>query len=82
MKIRNIDLEKDLPKILKIQDIEKAKEILRQKRDEICYPIINRGDLWYRRLSEQQKIELDIWYVGWLDVTKTFIIPTKPTWLK
>ena len=81
MKIRNVDLSKDLLKILKL-DTEKAKEILRQKRDEICYPIINRGDLWYRRLSEQQKTELDIWYTAWLDVTKTFIIPVKPTWLK
>lgn len=81
MKIRNIDLSKDLPKILKL-DTEKAKDILRQKRNELCYPIINRGEAWYKRLTEYQKSELDMWYQAWLDVTNTFIIPVKPLWLK
>lgn len=63
-------------------------EHIRNLRQE-CFAIINRGELWYNRLSESQKQELDVWYQAWLDVTEdtnkdengNYIIPEKPSWL-
>lgn len=54
---------------------------LQFKRECICYPIINRGQLWYNGLTDSQKMELQQWYEKWLDVTNTKVIPVKPIWL-
>lgn len=62
--------------------IEVSKNKLREKREEICFPIINRGVLWYEGLIEQQKLELKNWYKAWLDVTISMVAPMKPDWLK
>ena len=73
-------LEKDesraeeLSKQIKIQD-------LREKREHDCFPIINRGKLWYDKLSQSQMDELEQWYQAWLDVTKTLIVPEPPAWI-
>lgn len=55
---------------------------LRIRREEECFPIINRGQLWYNTLTTEQVQELNQWYMAWLDITETKIIPTKPSWLK
>ena len=55
---------------------------LRQQREVECFPIINRGQLWYDTLTSEQRTELQEWYHAWLDVTETKVIPTKPSWLK
>lgn len=55
--------------------------ILREQRDRECFPIINRGSLWYDRLTEEQITELKKWYSDWLDVTNTLIVPTMPDWI-
>lgn len=55
---------------------------LREVRERVCFPIINRGTLWYDQLTEQQEIELSKWYQDWLDVTETKVIPTTPEWIK
>lgn len=65
-------------KYLNAQNIE----ILRQQRKEECFSVINRGELWYSRLSAAQKTELEQWYGAWLDVTETLTSPDKPAWLK
>ncbi|MDD4291081.1 MAG: hypothetical protein PHX51_02425 [Clostridia bacterium] len=57
-------------------------EYLRTRRDEECFSIINRGTLWYNRLTQVQKSELEIWYNEWLDVTETLVVPQRPIWLK
>ena len=54
----------------------------RRQREKECFPIINRGQLWYENLTTQQYNEIQIWYKAWLDVTETLIPPTKPIWLK
>lgn len=54
---------------------------LRNQREVECFPIINRGKLWYDTLTTEQVTELNEWYNAWLDVTETRIIPTKPSWL-
>lgn len=55
---------------------------LRLQREEECFPIINRGYLWYMHLSESQMQEMNAWYQAWLDVTVTQIVPQKPEWLQ
>ena len=63
---------------------------LRLKREVECFPIINRGQLWYNTLTENQIAELNEWYNNWLDVTNEtnkdkngeYIIPQKPIWIK
>lgn len=55
---------------------------LRQDREGQCFAIVNRGLVWYNALTEEQKIELNNWYLAWLDVTETKIVPEKPEWLK
>lgn len=72
----------DFDKIVKRLPRETAKIALRNIREIECYPYINRGELWYSTLTELQKAELQVWYTQWLNVTDTFIKPTKPTWLK
>ena len=54
---------------------------LRAQREIECFPIINRGALWYNTLTEEQEAELQVWYQAWLDVTETKVIPEKPEWL-
>ena len=56
-------------------------ETLRQRREAECFSVINRGALWFNRLTEEQKAELDTWYQEWLDVTETRTVPDKPSWL-
>ena len=58
------------------------KTILRNRREKECFPIINRGMLWYGKLSDAQVEQLRIWYQEWLDVTITLVVPTKPIWLE
>lgn len=60
---------------------EAAKAEYRRRRELECFPIINRGQLWYDTLSEGQLSELKNWYQAWLDGTNTQAIPEKPEWL-
>lgn len=62
----------------------KARQInkLRRQREAECFPIINRGQLWYANLTTIQYEELQTWYKSWLDVTETLIVPIKPSWLE
>jgi|GEM_PF-2968667 len=54
---------------------------LRNERQAKCFPIINRGQPWYDKLTEEQKTELNTWYQAWLDVTETMAAPKKPEWI-
>lgn len=68
----------------KQKEIEAQREAtnLRTQREKICFPVINRGELWYSKLSSEQKEELSTWYQAWLDVTKTKVVPQMLEWLK
>ena len=67
----------------KQKEIEEQIELsnLRTKREKECFPYINRGYLWYNKLTKAQKSELETWYQSWLDVTETKSIPNAPDWL-
>lgn len=66
----------------RIPSIEEILDSLRQRREEECFSIINRGKLWYDTLTQEQLVELNDWYNAWLNVTETKVIPIKPNWLK
>ena len=70
----------DEQKLQSVNNVHIADE-LRFKREKTCFPIINRGELWYSRLTADQKKELDAWYQAWLDVTDTKVLPDTLTWL-
>ena len=56
-------------------------KVLREQREKVCFPIINRGKLWYDCLTPMQLGELKQWYWEWLDVTETLTVPIAPSWL-
>ena len=62
--------------------LEKKQDAIRVHREEICFPIINRGSAWYDTLTKEQYNELLAWYNAWLDATETLIEPEPPEWLK
>lgn len=57
------------------------KDIIRKRRAAECFPIVNRGTLWYNCLTIEQRSELNSWYHNWLNATETGIIPKRPVWL-
>lgn len=77
----NDDLSFSLEKYNARKNAEKL-ERLRIQRATECFPIVNRGQLWYEMLTDAQKSELSAWYNAWLDVTETLVVPTKPSWLR
>jgi len=60
---------------------EETLENLRNLREEICFPVINRGQMWHDSLTAEQRQELQDWYKAWLDVTETMEEPLAPEWL-
>lgn len=67
----------------KQREIEEEAELneLRSQREKACFPYVNRGSLWYNKLTDAQRKDLDVWYQAWLDVTETRVIPETPEWL-
>ena len=55
--------------------------IYRRIFEKECFPVINRGKLWYNLLSASQLSELNAWYTAWLNAPETLEIPKKPEWL-
>lgn len=64
-----------------IDKIIEQKNELRTRRKLICFPIVNRGQLWYDRLTKVQKEELNTWYDAWLDITEAMTEPEVPEFL-
>lgn len=78
--LSNGALVKNGDRQLELED-ERELHYLRLKRETICFSYINRGYLWYSKLTDEQKNELSTWYQAWLDVTETRVIPETPEWL-
>ena len=57
-------------------------DLIRSRRSSECFPIINRGALWYDKLTDEQKTELSAWYEAWLDAPATGIVPDTLTWVE
>ena len=62
-------------------DAEQAKKELRRRRQEECFPVIDRGKPWYDSLTAEQYQELLTWRQSWLDAPETGIAPERPEWL-
>ena len=60
---------------------EGNKNEIRIMRESICFPVINRGWLWYQNLTEQQIDELSSWYKAWLDAPQTMTTPEPLEWI-
>ena len=58
-----------------------VKQAVRWMPMDKCFPVINRGLLWYETLTVKQKLELTKWYQAWLDATNTGVMPKKLAWL-
>lgn len=63
------------------EENKQIKNQIRERRERECFAIVNRGELWYETLTEEQKAELDAWYQAWLDAPETLVIPEKPEWV-
>lgn len=57
------------------------RKYIRERREKECFSVINRGKLWYDRLSREQLSELDSWYQDWLDAPEKGVIPPLPNWV-
>lgn len=64
-----------------IYKVENPAQKLRTLRSRICFPVINRGQLWYHRLTPLQLGELKEWYQAWLDAPETLVQPKTPEWI-
>ena len=76
----NDDLSFNIEKYNKRKENNELED-LRRRREAECFSIINRGQLWYDTLTEEQMLELKEWYIAWLNVTDTLEVPNKPNWL-
>lgn len=66
--------------IVRNPEIDVAQQ-LRQERVDVCFPIVNRGKLWYDSLSDEKLAQLQTWYLQWLDAPQTKIRPKDLEWL-
>ena len=60
---------------------EVEQDHIRARRNRECFPIINRGNVWYDMLDTEEKEELGKWYQEWLDAPATGMIPDLPSFL-
>ena len=68
--------------IMTFDERYELRERIREVRKTKCFPIINRGKLWYDRLTNEQYGELREWYQKWLDATETLVVPDDLPWLE
>lgn len=59
----------------------RAADVLRARRAAECFPVVNRGALWYEKLTTEQRAEISAWYEAWLDAPATGVAPDVPEWL-
>ena len=60
---------------------QRALDDLRQRREEECFAVVDRGQLWYSTLTPEQMTQLTAWYKAWLAAPETGIAPEKPVWI-
>lgn len=65
-----------------IKICENPADTIRKERAKICFPIVNRGKLWYDCLTLEQLSDLRKWYWEWLDAPETLTYPIMPEWLE
>ena len=78
---RTVLLEDVVKACLSETIVEDKLSELRERRIKECFSVVDRGELWYNSLTDEQYMELKNWRLAWLDVTETMIIPQAPKWL-
>lgn len=73
-----LTLDEDRLTSLQLADRQNA---IRARRERECYPVINRGQLWYEGIGLARLAELRQWYKAWRDAPATLIVPDRPAWL-
>lgn len=68
--------------VLRKGEDEIDREIIRERRREECFKVIDRSSLWYDGLSEEQRKELSEWYQAWLEAPQTGEVPQELEWIK
>lgn len=76
----NGELIRDEGRVAELQK-HRVAEGLRLRREKECFSVINRGEMWYSLLTDEQKEELKVWYKAWLDVTETLTPPEPLEWV-
>lgn len=61
--------------------VEIERERIRTRRVTECFAIVNRGKLWYDKLSVERETELADWYEAWLNAPETLVVPDRPEWI-
>ena len=68
---------------------EKKMAYIRNKRDWECFRYVNRGQVWYDTLTQEQREEIQTWYADWLNLTNREDLnidnpqyPTPPSFIK
>ena len=80
-RLENGKLTEDSQALMVLQEQHRKEEIRRQREDQ-CFPYINRGALWYEKLTQDQRAQMGQWYQAWLDAPETMTIPEDLEWLK
>ena len=62
--------------------LARRKDELRARRAVECFSIVDRGALWYEKLTPKKRAELTLWYEAWLNAPQTMTVPTKPEWVR
>ena len=61
--------------------LARRRDKLRARREAECFSIVDRGALWYEKLTPKKRAELTVWYEAWLDAPQTLSAPPLPSWL-
>lgn len=73
--------EHDEEEPIKVYHEYTEEEVIRKRRMDECFSVVNRGKFFYESLSPEETDELRRWYYAWLDAPATKVIPEKPAWL-
>lgn len=66
----------------KILQAERNKDEIRFERQRVCFPVVNRGQFWYDKLTQSEKDEIREWYQKWLDAPETGVVPEDLDFIK
>ena len=66
---------------LALQTEDDDLQVIRARREQECFSVVNRGKVWYNKLSKEQEEELAAWYEAWLEAPEKKVVPIRPTWI-
>lgn len=64
-----------------IAELHRKQSEIQEERKYRCFPVINRGQLWYDKLTIDELETVKVWYQQWLDAPNTLVIPETPSFI-